>query len=186
MKKGIFVFSGVVFCILLCNTCKIYAQEGESNANWKQELASGRQEIKGERQELKQDAQAALAEEDQLRQQIRNAVEAGDMKTADQLKAQLRKTHHENVQERQQDQKDIQSSRQELIQETQEMKKAHFEKMDRDNNPPGAKGGPGTNWENPPGAKGGPGASPDRKPKGDVGAGHQGHGAGGNRGMGRK
>ena len=172
MKKGVFIFSGVVFCILLCNTCKIYAQEGESNANWKQELASGRQEIKGERQELKQDAQAALAEEDQLRQQIRNAVEAGDMKTADQLKAQLRKTHHENVQERQQDQKDIQSARHELIQETQEMKKAHFEKMDRDNNPPGAKGGPG--------------ASPDRKPKGDVGAGHQGHGAGGNRGMGRK
>ncbi|MFA5187419.1 MAG: hypothetical protein WC551_13150 [Patescibacteria group bacterium] len=32
---------------------------------------------------------------------------------------------------------------------------------DKDNNPPGAKGGPGTNWENPPGSKGGPGASPD-------------------------
>jgi uncharacterized membrane protein len=36
--------------------------------------------------------------------------------------------------------------------------------IDKDNNPPGPKGGPGTNWENPPGAKGGPGASPDRKP----------------------
>lgn len=32
---------------------------------------------------------------------------------------------------------------------------------DRDNNPPGAAGGPGTNWENPPGWRGGPGASPD-------------------------
>jgi len=34
---------------------------------------------------------------------------------------------------------------------------------DVDNNPPGAKGGPGTNWENPPGPVGGPGASPNRK-----------------------
>lgn len=37
---------------------------------------------------------------------------------------------------------------------------------DRDNNPPGPRGGKGTNWENPPGAKGGKGASPDRKSKG--------------------
>ena len=35
---------------------------------------------------------------------------------------------------------------------------------DRDNNPPGPRGGPGTNWENPPGPRGGPGASPDAKP----------------------
>ncbi|MCA1977870.1 MAG: hypothetical protein LDL19_01405 [Thiobacillus sp.] len=34
---------------------------------------------------------------------------------------------------------------------------------DRDNNPPGRAGGPGTNWENPPGPQGGPGASPDRR-----------------------
>lgn len=34
---------------------------------------------------------------------------------------------------------------------------------DRDNNPPGPRGGPGTNWENPPGPAGGPGASPDRR-----------------------
>ena len=36
-------------------------------------------------------------------------------------------------------------------------------RVDRDNNPPGPKGGKGTNWENPPGPKGGPGASPDRR-----------------------
>lgn len=35
--------------------------------------------------------------------------------------------------------------------------------VDHDNNPPGAAGGPGTNWENPPGAVGDPGASPNRK-----------------------
>ncbi|NTV96593.1 MAG: hypothetical protein HGA75_14475 [Thiobacillus sp.] len=32
---------------------------------------------------------------------------------------------------------------------------------DRDDNPPGPAGGPGTNWENPRGPAGGPGASPD-------------------------
>lgn len=34
--------------------------------------------------------------------------------------------------------------------------------LDFDRNPPGPRGGPGTNWENPPGWRGGPGASPDR------------------------
>lgn len=34
--------------------------------------------------------------------------------------------------------------------------------IDRDNNPPGPAGGPGTNWENPPGLKGGIGTSPNR------------------------
>ena len=33
----------------------------------------------------------------------------------------------------------------------------------QDDNPPGWRGGPGTNWENPPGWRGGPGASPDRR-----------------------
>jgi len=33
---------------------------------------------------------------------------------------------------------------------------------DRDNNPPGEAGGPGSNWENPAGPRGGPGMSPDR------------------------
>ena len=35
--------------------------------------------------------------------------------------------------------------------------------QDRDNNPPGPRGGPGTNWENPPGPRGGPDTSPDRR-----------------------
>ncbi len=34
---------------------------------------------------------------------------------------------------------------------------------DYDDNPPGRRGGPGTNWENPPGPRGGPGASPDAR-----------------------
>ncbi len=42
-------------------------------------------------------------------------------------------------------------------------RRAQHPRRDRDNNPPGRAGGPGTNWENPPGPKGGPGASPDRR-----------------------
>jgi hypothetical protein len=46
-------------------------------------------------------------------------------------------------------------------------------RVDRDNNPPGPVGGPGSNWENPPGPAGGPGTSPDRRrysnPPGPVG-----------------
>ncbi|OGQ48448.1 MAG: hypothetical protein A3I09_01675 [Deltaproteobacteria bacterium RIFCSPLOWO2_02_FULL_47_10] len=47
--------------------------------------------------------------------------------------------------------------------EAKRWKKRHHRKHDKDNNPPGPKGGSGTNWENPPGPKGGPGASPNRK-----------------------
>jgi hypothetical protein len=36
-------------------------------------------------------------------------------------------------------------------------------RCDRDDNPPGARGGPGTNWENPRGSAGGSGASPNRR-----------------------
>lgn len=44
-------------------------------------------------------------------------------------------------------------------------KKSHPKhgRRDNDNNPPGAAGGPGTNWENPPGPRGGHGSSPDRR-----------------------
>ncbi len=42
-------------------------------------------------------------------------------------------------------------------------RRAQHPRHDRDNNPPGRAGGPGTNWENPPGPKGGPGAGPDRR-----------------------
>ena len=46
---------------------------------------------------------------------------------------------------------------------TPEERRTHRSHFDRDNNPPGRRGGPGTNWENPPGRRGGPGASPDRR-----------------------
>jgi hypothetical protein len=42
--------------------------------------------------------------------------------------------------------------------------------VDPDDNPPGPRGGEGTNWENPPGHAGGHGASPDRRGDGGRGS----------------
>ena len=120
----------------------------------------------------KQNAQDARAQEKELKQQIQDAIAAGDTQKAQELKAKLRSIHQENVQQKQQDKKEIRDARQELQQdkkagwdnltpEEREKIKAHHK--DLDNNPPGPAGGPGTNWENPPGPKGGPGASPDRR-----------------------
>ena len=47
--------------------------------------------------------------------------------------------------------------------EIEQWKRLHPKHPDLDNNPPGPKGGPGTNWENKPGPQGGPGAGPNRK-----------------------
>lgn|GEM_PF-2901415 len=60
---------------------------------------------------------------------------------------------------------DGQISRQELKKGRQFWKMRQHERQHRDydNNPPGRRGGPGTNWENRPGPQGGPGASPDRR-----------------------
>lgn len=54
--------------------------------------------------------------------------------------------------------------RQEKLERLREKRKEKLERFhDRDNNPPGPRGGAGTNWENRPGPQGGPGAGPDRR-----------------------
>lgn len=65
------------------------------------------------------------------------------------------------------DQVERQRARHEMIQRRREMNSGSGSNIsdnggDIDNNPPGAFGGPGTNWENQPGSQGGPGAGPDR------------------------
>ena len=58
----------------------------------------------------------------------------------------------------------------------QEWLKQH-PKFDRDNNPPGPRGGQGTNWDNPPGPRGGPGVGPHH-PHDDRGVRDHGQGEG--------
>jgi len=160
MKKILAVSGIIIFCFLLAGICQICAaEENASNASWKQEIMSDKQQIHQQREEMKADTKDAKAEEKALRQQINDAIAAGDTAKAAQLKEQLKSMHHENVQEMKQDKTELKESRKEFNEDV----KAKWNSIDSDNNPPGPRGGPRTNWENPPGPKGGPGASPDRK-----------------------
>jgi hypothetical protein len=163
MKKIFLIFSGINFCFFLFGTGNIHAAEALSSAaDAKQEIISDRQQIKQEIVESKDDAQAAKTEERLLKEKIKAALDSEDWDTASRLKQQLMSMHQENVQEKIQDKQEIRDDAQELRSDMQEARQAGYvpAKIDKDNNPPGPKGGPGTNWENPPGPKGGPGASP--------------------------
>jgi len=171
MRLGVFFVVGVLSACLW-GICAVDLSA--------QEASSGKAEIQGQREAIKASAQAARSEEKALIDQIRQAEQSGEYTTAKSLREQLKVMHQENVQERQQNIQAIKETRDEM---RTDRKEARFDKMDRNNdgvvddferksfvpkkryrddNPPGPKGGPGTNWENRPGPKGGPGASPNR------------------------
>lgn len=128
MKKAL-MFFGVIFtfCVLAF-----------SGANAQDTTATGSTD--GQSQGV-----SSRQEEKQLLDQIRTAEQSGDTATARQLRKQLKSTHQDNVQQRQQD---VKEARQEG---------APPPRRDNDNNPPGPRGGPGTNLENRPGPQGGHG-----------------------------
>lgn len=171
MRKAVVVLGGLFLCFSLFRVGAVVAEEGQESTDtgWKQQLSDDRQQLKEQRQEIKGNLEAAKDEEKQLRQRIAAAFQANDLQTVAQLKEELRAMHHENIQGLQQDKQALQADKQELKNDVQEARQAGdlpFKK-DWDNNPPGPRGGEGTNWENPPGPKGGPGTSPDRKPRFD-------------------
>ena len=59
----------------------------------------------------------------------------------------------------------MQTAKQELKSDTKEALQDRKPRLDADNNPPGPRGGAGTNWENKPGPQGGPGAGPGKPPQ---------------------
>lgn len=121
MRKIFVVFGGVVFYSLLCIMGKSYVYaEGQSAADIKQELSSDRQQIKEERQDIKENSEAGRAEETALRQQIKNAVTSGDKEKANQLKAQLKAMHKENVEQKQEDKSELRKAKHELRKDTRE------------------------------------------------------------------
>jgi len=165
MRKICLLFSIIVLCFFSISIYTVFAQDETTvDTDWKQELSSDKQQIKTQKEEISQNAQEAKAEETQLRQQIKAAMDSGDMQTAQQLKEQLRLVHQKNIQEKKQDMQEMQEAKQDLKNDVMEARQQGDlpPKFDRDNNPPGPKGGAGTNWENVPGPKGGPGAGPDR------------------------
>ncbi|MBU0605808.1 MAG: hypothetical protein KKH77_05930, partial [Candidatus Omnitrophica bacterium] len=194
---------GVFFIVSVLSAClwgicaaDLSAQEDTQSAS-AQGASSDKAEIQGQREAIKASAQAARSEEKAFTDQIRQAEQSGDYAAAKLLREQLRAMHQKNMQQKEQDMQAIKETRNEM---KAERKEARFDKMDRnndgvvddferrsfvpkkegrDNNPPGPKGGPGTDWKNPPGPKGGPGAGPIHKgyrdnnppgPKGGPGA----------------
>lgn len=173
MRKAVVVLGGLFLCFSLIKVGVVAAEEGQESADtgWKQQFSDDRQQLQEQRQAIKGNIEEAKEEERQLRQRIAEAYQANDLQTAAQLKEELRVMHHENVQGIQQDKQALQADRQELKNDVQEARQAGNLplKKDWDNNPPGPRGGAGTNWENPPGPRGGEGTSPDRRPSSGAG-----------------
>jgi len=127
MRKAIMILSSLFLCFSLFKVGVVGAQDG----------AVAQTEVTTNVEEQLENAQAARAEEDQLRQQIKTAMDSGDMQTAKQLREQLRSVHQENIQEKAQDMQNIQAAKQEFKSDVQEARQAGG------NNPPGPKGGSG-------------------------------------------
>lgn len=119
MKKVFWVFVAVVFCFSLFNGVTACAEEtsGSSSTNWKEQLTADKAKVKEQHQEIKTNAQTARAEEKDLKQQIKDARAAGDTQKVAELKAQLKATHHENVQQRKQDKQELKSAKKQLHQD---------------------------------------------------------------------
>lgn len=189
MKKAIVVFSSLFLGVFLFKVSAVSAEDATVtqtevaatsvdkqlplNAEERQQISKDRRQLQVQRKKTKSNREAAQAEEQELRQRITVALQANDLQTVTQLKEELKIVHQENVQGMQQDKQAMQTAKQELkndiqqiqqIQQTQQAGNLPLKK-DKDNNPPGPRGGPGTNWENKPGPQGGPGASPDKRPK---------------------
>lgn len=78
------------------------------------EIASDRKAITRQKAEIKGNAGEAHGEEAALKEQIRAAVESGDMETANDLRAQLRAAHRGNVSEMKSDKAELGAARREL------------------------------------------------------------------------
>ena len=163
MRKMFLLSSIIVFCLFLTSAYVVLAQtETTSNtqqsetvanateentaseANWKQELGSDKQQIDAQKQEISQNSQESRAEEDQLRQQIKTAMDSGDIQTAEQLKEQLKSVHQENLQQKMQDVQNMQSAKQDFKNDAKEaQQEGYLPPKDQDINPPGPVGGPG-------------------------------------------
>lgn len=166
----------VLAAALVVSLCSLgYAEEGETGSeaktDWKKEKQGFVQQQKEENKEWRDDFQSR-------RKAALEEYKAQGL-SPEEIKEKMA-GYREEAKEHRQSQK---TENREFAQNLKtERKAARLEKMDankdgdidkaerkkfgnrkdRDNNPPGPKGGPGTNWENRPGPKGGPGTSLDR------------------------
>jgi hypothetical protein len=147
MKKFFPALIGIVFCFFLLGIHEIRAQEDSSaDVNLKQELVTEKQQVKEQHQEINQAARSGIIEENKLREKISAAIKANDLKTANQLKQQLRAIHTANLEAMMEDNQKIQLDKNRLkndVNETGQENYLSFQEGE-DNNLSDLKGGPGT------------------------------------------
>ena len=137
---------------------------GLPRPGWAEDSADEKpNEVRQDRQEIRQDAAQIQKDKEVYRQQMSaleaqraEALKSGNVDQAKALTQQIHQLREGGRERRHEDLKELRQDRRELRQDLKERWR------DRDNNPPGPAGGPGTNWENPPGSPGGPGVGPDR------------------------
>ena len=110
MKKFLSVSIAVSFVLVFVGV--VFAQKESSR-----EISSDKQQIAEQRQAIKSSVEQARAEESQLKAQINQAIKSGDFKTAGSLTQQLKSTHHENVQQKHQDMKELRAAKKEFRQD---------------------------------------------------------------------
>ena len=132
----------------------------------REQLRQAEGEVHGDMKQIQQDKQLFRQRMSALESQRAEALKSGEKDQVRALTGQIRQLREEGKERRQQDFKELQQDKEQMSKDRAELlqdRKALREEWkgrDKDNNPPGPRGGPGTNWENPPGPKGGPGVGP--------------------------
>jgi septin family protein len=127
---------GLVLCLLLCGAFPAGAEEAvtsnvvstEEVQGVQADLAADKAKIAEEKDQIKANATAAHAEEKAMREQLRAAKAAGDTAKVQELRAQLKTTHQENVGQMKQDKVELKTAKKELRTDRKEVRKGRADR----------------------------------------------------------
>lgn len=118
MGKKIVFIAGIVGLFLAAGIGRVFAQEqAGGTGNIKQEISQDKQQLGEQKQAISEHAQAARTEEGQLREQVHQAMQSGNMEQVKELRDELKATHRENIQEKQADMQALRENRKDLKQD---------------------------------------------------------------------
>lgn len=117
MKKMFGMVMAVVFCGTLLGTMNLFAAETTDSAAMtsQEKLAADKAAVKAQKETMIANGQAAKSEEKDIKAQIETAKLAGDTAKVKELRAQLRATHHENVQQKKENKATLRADKKEVI-----------------------------------------------------------------------
>ena len=119
MRKMLWIWVVAVFCGSFFCAARVHAEDSSASSTMslKDQLEADKAAIKTQKGEIKTNSQTARSEEKSLREQIRAARKAGDTAKVKDLETQLKTLHKSNVQEKQEDKKDLGDAKKELKQD---------------------------------------------------------------------